>query len=317
MRNLKRALSLALASVMLLGMMVIGTSAASNFTDADDIVNTEAAAITGGLGIFAGANGEFMPEKEVTRAEMATIIVKMLYGNNYNANSFKGIEKFSDVADYQGGWAEGYINLCTSLKIFGGYGDGTFKPGQTVTTAEAASMLLSALGLNKNLGEYPLGVMTKATEIKLFGDLKLTADTKLTRDNLSVLVLNGLEYTPNGGTVYMVGAIEFDNMKDAAIYASIIGGGATPVPTKTTEGSLADTVYGLKSATGVITANQATGEKVTKIASATVDADGKITALAAAGAAVSYNTKTDLDMIGHVVTVYYKTTGEKGTVYCR
>ena len=48
MRNLKRALSLALASVMLMGMMVVGTSAAStsNFTDADKISNAEAVDLT-------------------------------------------------------------------------------------------------------------------------------------------------------------------------------------------------------------------------------------------------------------------------------
>ena len=39
MRNLKRTLSLALASVMLVGMMSVGASAvnASDFTDADEI----------------------------------------------------------------------------------------------------------------------------------------------------------------------------------------------------------------------------------------------------------------------------------------
>ena len=41
MRNLKRALSLALASVMLLGMMVVGSSAKGidDFTDKAEIVN--------------------------------------------------------------------------------------------------------------------------------------------------------------------------------------------------------------------------------------------------------------------------------------
>ena len=44
MRNLKRALSLALAAVMLIGMMVVGASAASydDFTDRDEIVNKDA-----------------------------------------------------------------------------------------------------------------------------------------------------------------------------------------------------------------------------------------------------------------------------------
>ena len=43
MRNLKRALSLALASVMLLGMMVVGSSAKGidDFTDKAEIVNAD------------------------------------------------------------------------------------------------------------------------------------------------------------------------------------------------------------------------------------------------------------------------------------
>ena len=39
MRNLKRALSLTLASVMLLGMMVIGTSAAAGYDDVKESDN--------------------------------------------------------------------------------------------------------------------------------------------------------------------------------------------------------------------------------------------------------------------------------------
>ena len=46
MRNLKRALSVALASAMLLGMMMVGTSAKGidDFTDKDKIVNQDAVA---------------------------------------------------------------------------------------------------------------------------------------------------------------------------------------------------------------------------------------------------------------------------------
>ena len=48
MRNLKRALSVALASAMLLGMMMVGTSAKGidDFTDKDKIVNQDAVAVT-------------------------------------------------------------------------------------------------------------------------------------------------------------------------------------------------------------------------------------------------------------------------------
>ena len=47
MRNLKRALSLVMAAAMLIGMMAVSASAADNyedFTDKDEIVNTEAVA---------------------------------------------------------------------------------------------------------------------------------------------------------------------------------------------------------------------------------------------------------------------------------
>ena len=57
MRNLKRVLSLALAAFMLMGMMVVGASAAStydNFTDKDEIVNQEAVNTMVSLGVLAG-----------------------------------------------------------------------------------------------------------------------------------------------------------------------------------------------------------------------------------------------------------------------
>ena len=76
MRNLKRALSLALASVMLLGMMVVGSSAKGidDFTDKAEIVNQDAVAVTSAIGMFEGyEDGSFGPENVVTLAEMAVI----------------------------------------------------------------------------------------------------------------------------------------------------------------------------------------------------------------------------------------------------
>ena len=33
----------------------------------------------------------------------------------------------------------GYVNLCANLGIVKGFGDGSFKPGQSLTTAEAVA----------------------------------------------------------------------------------------------------------------------------------------------------------------------------------
>ena len=56
MRNLKRALSLLLAVVMVIGMMVVGASAASytDFSDKGEIVNKDAVSMLTTLGIIEG-----------------------------------------------------------------------------------------------------------------------------------------------------------------------------------------------------------------------------------------------------------------------
>ena len=78
MRNLKRALSLALASVMLLGMMVVGTSAAG-YPDVDSKDNLEAIEVLKMVGIMTGdEKGNFNPDKMVTRNEMAVVMCNLL-----------------------------------------------------------------------------------------------------------------------------------------------------------------------------------------------------------------------------------------------
>lgn len=287
MRNLKRALSLVVASVMLLGMMVVGTSAAS-FADADEIVNKEAVEITAGLGLFAGSDGKFNPKGNVTRAQMATIIVKMLYGSEINADQFKGTNKFNDTAAFEGGWAEGYINLCANLGIVKGFGDGSFKPGQSLTTAEAVTMIINALKVDAGAGTWPLTVMAKAEEMKLFAELAVKPGTNeaLTRDALASVVLEGLQYSPKGTTGYKVEGLNFvfEDIADALQAAKYD-------PTKITEvvgdDTLANTVFEMVSVSGFVTANQATGYDYTEVAG------------------VALNLETGLDMIGHYVTAYY------------
>ena len=129
MRNLKRVLSLALALVMMLGMMIITTSAAEattkDFADADEIQYTEAADVLSALQVFEGdENSNFNPTKVLTREEAAAIICRMLMGPD-NAKKLTGSAAFTDVAADR--WSAGSIAYCANLGIIAGNGDGTVK----------------------------------------------------------------------------------------------------------------------------------------------------------------------------------------------
>ena len=225
MRNLKRALSLALAFVMVMSLMIVGTSAKS-YTDADKIDNQVAVEILGELGVMIGNDdGSFAPDRDVTRAEMAVLITRILYGNNLNVDQFKDMNTFTDVPD----WAEGFVNLCASLDIIAGRGNGIFDPDATVTSAEAALMLSRALGYFKNNAEFgndwALAAMKRATQVGIIGgDMVLQANAGLDRDDVAQMTFNTLTkavpvqynelldvyYNVNQGVIY---ALEFNYLQ--------------------------------------------------------------------------------------------------------
>ena len=153
MRNLKRTLSLVLAAVMLVGMMVVGASAASSdFVDGNEITYAEAAEVMTALGVFEGTDkGAFDPTGILTREQAAAIICRMLLGDdaeNLTTNS----TVFSDVAADR--WSAGYIGYCAQQNILAGTGNGTFNPEGELTGLAFAKMLLVALDYDPAIEQY-------------------------------------------------------------------------------------------------------------------------------------------------------------------
>ena len=198
MRNLKRALSLALAMVMVLSMMVIGAGAANydDFSDKDEIVNTEAVSVLVELGVIAGKDdGSYDPTGIVTRAEMAKMICVVLNGGKDPA--LGNVTNYS-YADTVGHWAAGYIEYCTQLGIVAGDGAGNFNPNATVTGSEAAKMLLVALGYKSEIegftgSNWAVGVNVRANQKGLYDDLDISVDAGLSRDNAAQMIYNALD----------------------------------------------------------------------------------------------------------------------------
>jgi uncharacterized repeat protein (TIGR02543 family) len=85
------------------------------------------------IGIVKGRTANaFAPNAPITRAEFAAICSRFDRSN---------VEIKSDFNDISGHWAENEIRRAASLGWIQGYADGSFKPDQNITRAEAASMI--------------------------------------------------------------------------------------------------------------------------------------------------------------------------------
>ncbi len=192
MRNLKRALSLTLASVMLLGMMVVGSSAAS-YPDVDENDNVEAIEVLRAVQVMRGDdNGNFDPDRSVTRAEMAVVMALLL---DLDYQYYEATCPFTDVA----AWARPYVGACYANGIVSGYSATTYGSNDGVTPVQAASMMMRALGYFRYASDYKDGFETatvrQGTRIGIFTDVGSSASAAMTRNQVAQMALNALQCT--------------------------------------------------------------------------------------------------------------------------
>ena len=85
------------------------------------------------LGVINGRNsGLFDPDAYITRAEFAAICAR------FDDSGVDGITTFTDTV---GHWAEDEISRAAALGWIQGYADGTFRPNQYITRAQAVTMI--------------------------------------------------------------------------------------------------------------------------------------------------------------------------------
>ena len=191
MRNLKRALSLLLSSTLVLGMLVMGGSAAG-YKDVDaSNDHQEAIEVLQAVGIMTGdQNGKFNPDGSITRNEMAVIMAHLL---NLNYDYYRGTNPFTDVPE----WAAPYVAACAAEGVVAGIGNGQFGGNQKVTAAQASLMIMKALGYFQNAedfgSDWQVATIRQASYINLFDNINSNAESALTRAQVAQLVLNGLK----------------------------------------------------------------------------------------------------------------------------
>jgi len=118
-----------------------------SFVDASDIQGWAKDAIQGAVeaGIVTGfADHTFRPSANITRVEMAVMLVKGLGLEQEEAAALS----FKDANDVPA-WAKKYVVIAVKHGLIQGNTDGTFKPNQAATRAEAIAIALRALDFSK------------------------------------------------------------------------------------------------------------------------------------------------------------------------
>ena len=193
MRNFKKFLTLALAVVMVASMFAFGTSAAQ-FTDVDE--NNEYLAksvnLLNYIGVAKGTSETtFGTDELVTREQMAAFIYRLMKkGNSVEGGTNES--RFTDLEDptyfFMISWAD-------SQNIIKGTSATTFEPKGSITLQDAYTMIVRALGYEKEESlPYPFGYIEvaedKGVALDEGLDSKVTYTDALTRGDVAILLYN-------------------------------------------------------------------------------------------------------------------------------
>lgn len=146
-------------------------------------------------GAFDGYDDNtFKPENAIARAEALKVILETLDFDIVDDNGFN--LGFSDVQ--VGAYYMKYLRTAKLYGIVHGYADGTFRPGQQLTKAEAVTMLLNAARAKNS-------IIIPACNSKPYLDVPLNAWYLDTACYAKYYDLTGDEYYFNAGTLYTRG----------------------------------------------------------------------------------------------------------------
>lgn len=186
--SMKHKIQCILASLLAVWLLTC-PALATSFPDVDDYLEYAVAVdYVSELGIMVGDDqGNFNPYKTVTRAEMATIICRMLN----ETENLPSSTTFTDVPTSH--WANAYVGKAAELGIVNGYGNGKFGPSDPVTYEQAVTMVVRALGgsgFAEALGGYPNGYLMVADRNDCLRGISLQVGEPMSRADVAILICN-------------------------------------------------------------------------------------------------------------------------------
>ena len=185
----RKILSLILVFAMTVSLLTVGTGAVEP-TYGDTAGHWAESSIErwSAYGIIQGSNGQFDPNGQLTCAQLATILAKLL-----KLPAAKDAGFTDNTAD---AWYYDAINRCAAAGILNGNGDGTVTPEAPITRERAMVMLARALGIEPlrkpdltkytdaaQVSAYAQGYVAALIEAGIVGGV--TADELAPQDNIT------------------------------------------------------------------------------------------------------------------------------------
>lgn len=185
----RKILSLILVFAMTVSLFTVGTGAVEP-TYGDTAGHWAESSIErwSGHGIIQGSNGLFDPNGQLTCAQLATILAKLL-----KLPAAKDAGFTDNTAD---AWYYDAINRCAAAGILNGNGDGTVTPEAPISRERAMVMLARALGIEPirkpdltkytdaaKVAPYAQGMVAAMIEAGIVGGV--TADELAPQDNIN------------------------------------------------------------------------------------------------------------------------------------
>lgn len=166
-------------------------------------------------------DGNFKPNKIVTRAEFVALI-----NRSFDLKGMKALS-FSDVQE--GNWAYEHIATAVKEKYVKGYPDATFRPNQTITREQAALMTASLLQVEAE----GASILEQFSDANLLSKSGRDAVAALVQEKLITGFPNGA-FHPNKGltraeaVTLLTSALSFDNPRtivysEAGVYGPEFG----------------------------------------------------------------------------------------------
>ena len=195
--------------------------------NAESTGNTGSGGSGGGGGGGAAGGSSTVPGSSIgLNINTETGQIGTSVGSDENGNETSSVT-FSDLSGYD--WAETAVYHLAGIQVINGYGDGTFRPGESVTREAFVKMLVSALdipmgGSGSSFSDVPadrwsysyVSAAAAAGIVTGVSDTEFAPEANITRQDAAVMLYRALQYK---GNTLSVGELTFTDGSSIAEYA--------------------------------------------------------------------------------------------------